>query len=86
MTKHIATKKVIFDPIAINEAVNAAMDAGLLCAACTTKIQKKKMMKQSDFCTSCEQVVTAQLRLVGHRRLQKILALRGPVAGFCDGR
>lgn len=69
--------KLAFDAVAINEALAAVLDAGLLCDVCTTKTQTRTVMMQSDFCPTCQRVIQMHLGLMVERRLQEILAQKG---------
>jgi hypothetical protein len=69
--------KLAFDAVAINEALAAVLDAGLLCDVCTTKTQTRTVMMQSDFCPTCQRVIQMYLGLIVERRLQEVLIQKG---------
>ncbi len=66
-----------FDAHTINEALNAALAASLLCEQCTSMLHTRDSAKQSDFCSGCQAVIGAQLGLIVERRLQRYLAQNG---------
>lgn len=61
----------------VSAALDAAEQAGLLCETCTNKIATQREMSQSDFCFPCQEVVTAQLKLVLEGRLREELVRKG---------
>lgn len=69
--------KLIFDAAAINEALAAVLDAGLLCDVCAVKVETKAQMAQSGSCPTCQRVIQMQLGLMVEGRLQDILAQMG---------
>lgn len=69
--------KLLFDTAAIEEALAAVLDAGLLCDVCTAKRQKQTAIVQRDFCSTCQRVIQAQLGLIVEGRLQLVLAENG---------
>jgi hypothetical protein len=69
--------KLMFDATAVDEALTAALDAGLLCDVCTTKVQTRAVMVQNEFCPNCQQVIKTYLGLIVERRLQAVLTERG---------
>jgi hypothetical protein len=69
--------KLLFDAAAIEEALAAVLDAGLLCDVCTAKTQTKTTMVQRDFCSTCQRVIQTHLGVMVERRLQGILAQMG---------
>jgi hypothetical protein len=69
--------KLMFDAVAINDALAAVLDAGLLCDVCTVKTQTKTVMVQSDFCPTCQRVITTHLGVMVECRLQEELAQMG---------
>lgn len=69
--------KMAFDAVAVNEALAAVVDAGLLCEVCTTKTQARTVMTQSNFCPTCQRVIQMHLGLMVERRLQDVLAQQG---------
>jgi hypothetical protein len=69
--------KLKFDAAAINETLDAVLDAGLLCDVCTAETQTRTAMVQSDFCPTCQRVIQTHLGVMVERRLQDIFAQTG---------
>jgi hypothetical protein len=68
---------VIFDANDDGTALEAAWSEGLLCGACTQKVATQVAMSQSDFCPTCQAVVTSQLMVAVQRRMRQELVRRG---------
>ena len=71
------TFELTFQPPDIIAALSAARSEGLLCGACTEKIETLDQMSQSDFCTACQATVNSQLSLILARRMKEVLADMG---------